>query len=242
MTSRRFHIASSLIDPLSAACHPVLNDSHKALLMSDKPPSDDTTAIAHDIRSPMNAVLGLADLLAMSRPLTDRQANFIRTLKLSAEALNAQINQWLGAHEPPDLTRNNDAPPAPAGSPARPRVLLVDDYPPNVLVVATYLEKFGYDYDIADNGIAAIGLAKRNQYVACLMDVQMHDMDGIEATMAIRDFEAQARKPHLPIIGVTAHALSGDRERCLDAGMDEYVAKPFNPSDLETRLAALIAA
>jgi CheY-like chemotaxis protein len=196
----------------------------------------------------MNAVLNLANLLERSQPLTDRQKAFIHTLKVSVAALRDQINILLASNgltliaAPPSGTAPESSHATSPQTAARPRVLLVDDYPPNVLVVATYLEKFGYDYDIADNGIAAVGLAKRNRYVACLMDVQMHDMDGIEATMAIRDFEAQARKPHLPIIGVTAHALSGDRERCLDAGMDEYVAKPFNPSDLETRLAALIAA
>lgn len=211
--------------------------------MSEEPPHTDThAAIAHDLRSPMNAVLGLADLLAMSRPLTDKQADFIRTLKRATLALNEQVNRLLGSDGQSVSAQNPDRPHPASQKTMRPRVLLVDDYPPNVLVVATYLEKFGYDYDIADNGIAAVGLAKRNRYVACLMDVQMQDMNGIEATMAIRDFEAQERQPHLPIIGVTAHALSGDRERCLDAGMDEYVAKPFNPSDLETRLAALVAA
>jgi len=211
--------------------------------MSTSLPHNKNAAIVHDVRSSMNAVLGLSNLLAMSHPLTDKQAEFVRTLKLSADTLNDQLNQLLGGQGQSDLISEPEMPhPAPSQASTKPRVLLVDDYPPNVLVVATYLEKFGYDYDIADNGIDAISLAKQNRYVACLMDVQMHDMDGIEATMAIRDFESQERKPHLPIIGVTAHALSGDRERCLDAGMDEYVAKPFNPSDLENRLAALIAA
>jgi len=122
----------------------------------------------------------------------------------------------------------------------RPRVLLVEDYAPNVLVVSTFLERFGYDYDIADNGLEAVELARKMRYAACLMDVEMHDMNGFEATMAIRDHEAQTGRSHLPIIGVTAHALSGDRERCLAAGMDDYMAKPFNPSDLENKLAALI--
>ena len=212
--------------------------------MSEKSPHPDTNAaIAHDLRSPMNAVMGLADLLAMSHPLTDKQADFIRTLKRATVALNEQVNRLLGSHEQSASVQDPDRPhPAPPKAAAKLRVLLVDDYAPNVLVVATYLEKFGYDYDIANTGVEAVNLAKANRYVACLMDVQMQDMDGIEATMAIRDFETQEHQPHLPIIGVTAHALSGDRERCLDAGMDAYVAKPFNPSDLESRLAAIITA
>ncbi|MGN6364924.1 response regulator [Asticcacaulis taihuensis] len=212
-------------------------------MMSDRQPPQDTPidpGLAHDIRSPMNAVLGLCDLLAKSEPLTDRQREFIKALQTSTGTLMHQINRLLESkgYAPLNDLHEPELPHSPPPDDAKPKVLLVDDYAPNALVVATYLEKFGYDYDVADNGVEAVTLARRNRYIACLMDVQMHDMDGIEATMAIRDFERQERRPHLPIIGVTAHALSGDRERCLDAGMDEYVAKPFNPIELETRLAA----
>lgn len=215
--------------------------------MSDRHPLQDMNidpGLAHDIRSPMNAVLGLCDLLARSEPLTDRQREFTKALQTSTGTLMDQVNRLLEGQgqTASDMSRPEpELPHAPPPGDARPRVLLVDDYAPNALVVATYLEKFGYDYDVADNGVEAVTLARRNRYIACLMDVQMHDMDGIEATMAIRDFEHQERRPHLPIIGVTAHALSGDRERCLDAGMDEYVAKPFNPTELEMRLAAFSA-
>lgn len=211
-------------------------------MMSDRQLTEDS--IAHDIRSPMSAALGLCDLLAQSEPLTDRQRAFIRTLKASVDTLRNQVEHLLETHgyASPPASADLDLPHSPPPDDTRPKVLLVDDYAPNALVVATYLEKFGYDYDVADNGVEAVTLARRNRYIACLMDVQMHDMDGIEATMAIRDFERQERRPHLPIIGVTAHALSGDRERCLDAGMDEYVAKPFNPTELESRLAAISSA
>ncbi|WP_440177833.1 response regulator [Asticcacaulis sp.] len=210
--------------------------------MSDRQLTEDS--IAHDIRSPMSAALGLCDLLAQSEPLTDRQRAFIRTLKASVDTLRNQVEHLLETHgyASPPASADLNVPHSPPPDDTRPKVLLVDDYAPNALVVATYLEKFGYDYDVADNGVEAVTLARCNRYIACLMDVQMHDMDGIEATMAIRDFERQERRPHLPIIGVTAHALSGDRERCLDAGMDEYVAKPFNPTELEMRLAAIASA
>jgi CheY-like chemotaxis protein len=200
--------------------------------------------LAHDVRSPMNAVLGLCDLLALSDPLTDKQKEFVRALKASTGNLMEQVTRLLehnGYKAPTPIVQDLPHPPPPHTQ-VRPKVLLVDDYAPNALVVATYLEKFGYDYDIAENGIDAVSLAKRNRYIACLMDVQMHDMDGIEATMAIRDFERLEHKGHLPIIGITAHALSGDRERCLDAGMDEYVAKPFNPAELESRLSHIARA
>jgi CheY-like chemotaxis protein/nitrogen-specific signal transduction histidine kinase len=121
----------------------------------------------------------------------------------------------------------------------RPRVLLVEDYAPNVMVVTNYLEEFGYAYDIANNGSEGVDMAKKGQYFAVLMDVQMHLMNGFDATKLIRDFEKQEDKKPLHIIGMTAHALAGDRERCLTSGMNDYIAKPFNPKDLQEKLAAL---
>ena len=121
----------------------------------------------------------------------------------------------------------------------RPRVLLVEDYAPNVMVVTNYLEEFGYAYDIANNGSEGVEMAKKGQYFAVLMDVQMHLMNGFDATKLIREFERQYHKKPFHIIGMTAHALAGDRERCLAAGMNDYVAKPFSPKDLQEKLAAL---
>jgi len=119
----------------------------------------------------------------------------------------------------------------------KPRVLLVEDYPANVMVATTFLEEFGYTVDVASNGAEACEAAKRGEYVAALMDVQMHGMNGFEATAAIRSYEKEHGRARLPIIGMTAHALAGDRERCLASGMDDYIAKPFNPDELEQKLA-----
>lgn len=119
-------------------------------------------------------------------------------------------------------------------------ILLVEDHAPNVLVATTFLEHFHYTYDVASNGFEAIDKFKSGQYSAILMDVQMPGMNGLEATKAIRELQA-ARETHTPIIGMTAHALSGDRDRCIAAGMDEYIAKPFNPDALEDLLSHLIS-
>ncbi len=118
----------------------------------------------------------------------------------------------------------------------RSHILLVEDYPANVLVATMYLEEFGYRYDIANNGMEALEKAKAKQYDAIIMDVQMPGMNGFEATKAIREHAAHNNIPHVPIIGMTAHALAGDRERCLAAGMDDYITKPFNPDDLQQKL------
>jgi PAS domain S-box-containing protein len=118
-------------------------------------------------------------------------------------------------------------------------VLIVEDYAPNVLVTTLFLEKFGYTYDVVINGPQAIEKANDKKYTAILMDVQMPGMDGLEATQKIRSNEQQKNKPTAHIIGMTAHALAGDRERCLAAGMNDYIAKPFNPDELERMLSDL---
>ncbi|MDB5490469.1 MAG: hypothetical protein JWO78_318 [Micavibrio sp.] len=119
------------------------------------------------------------------------------------------------------------------------RVLLVEDYEPNVLVASTFLEIFGYDYDIARSGAEAVDKAVSNDYLAILMDVQMPELNGFEASAAIRNHEKTAGAAQVPIIGMTAHALDGDRERCLAAGMDDYISKPFTPGELERKLSLL---
>lgn len=123
----------------------------------------------------------------------------------------------------------------------KPRVLLVEDHAPNVLVARAFLENFGYDIEVVSNGEDAVRRAADAQYAAVLMDVQMHGMNGYEATQAIREAEAKDGRPRQPIMGMTAHALLGDRERCIAAGMDDYITKPFVPDDLREKLATLAA-
>lgn len=120
------------------------------------------------------------------------------------------------------------------------RVLLVEDYAANVLVAGSYLELFGYAYDVVDNGYDAVEKAKNGNYLAILMDVQMHGINGFETTKLIRQHEKKEGKPRVTIIGMTAHALTGDRERCLAVDMDDYLSKPYNPDVLEEMLAKCI--
>ena len=124
----------------------------------------------------------------------------------------------------------------------KPTVLLVEDYAPNVMVATTYLELFGYGWDVATNGYEAIEKCRANDYAAVMMDVQMAELDGLSATRQIRAHEAETGKRRLPIIGVTALALTGDREKCLEAGMDNYASKPFNPDELKRIIDGYVAA
>ncbi len=110
-------------------------------------------------------------------------------------------------------------------------VLLVEDEPISRVLIETLLDQVGLQVGTAENGRQAVTAALSGRYRAILMDVQMPGMDGLEATRAIRTHEKE-RGGHLPIIALTAHALQGDRERCLQAGMDDYLAKPLNKDDL----------
>ena len=116
------------------------------------------------------------------------------------------------------------------------RVLLVEDNKVNQMLAVALLRKRGYTVSVADNGLEAVELVRRNPFDIVLMDVQMPVMDGFEATSAIRAWEVD-RSGRLPIVAVTAHAMEGDRERCLQAGMDDYVSKPIDPEELEAAIA-----
>ncbi len=111
------------------------------------------------------------------------------------------------------------------------RVLLAEDMRTNQKLVEHVLGKRGHTVELAENGRAALERIRETDYDVVLMDVQMPELDGFRATAAVRQM-ANRRKARLPIIGLTAHAMKGDREQCLAAGMDGYIAKPIDTKDL----------
>jgi CheY-like chemotaxis protein/HPt (histidine-containing phosphotransfer) domain-containing protein len=127
--------------------------------------------------------------------------------------------------------------PAPRSSLFAARLLLVEDNPVNQEVAKIMLEELGCQVDIANNGCEALQRLEKQRYELVLMDCQMPVMSGFEATERIRDREKNTLLPsgqrlHIPIVAVTAHAFSGDRERCLATGMDDYLSKPFDRQQL----------
>jgi CheY-like chemotaxis protein len=130
--------------------------------------------------------------------------------------------------------------PAPAGMPDHPdaqmaqrlplRILLAEDYVVNQKLALRLLAQMGYRADVAANGLEAIQALERQPYDVVLMDVQMPEMDGLEATRQIRARWPAAEQPR--IIAMTANAVQGDREICLEAGMDDYVSKPIRAAEL----------
>lgn len=121
-------------------------------------------------------------------------------------------------------------------------ILLVEDYEPNILVAKTLLEGFGYHCDVAKNGNEGIRRFNAKRYELILMDMQMPGMDGFEAIRRIRRLETERGSIRTPIIAMTALTMAGDREKCLDAGADDYISKPFEIDELEKKLADWIKA
>ena len=122
-------------------------------------------------------------------------------------------------------------------------VLVAEDNPINQMVICEQLADLGFDtIDTADNGSEALALLAGRSYDLILMDCQMPELDGYETTRRIRNDELQRNEPQpIPIIAATAHAMSGDQEKCLQAGMNAYVAKPFTSEKLRSVIQAVLA-
>jgi two-component system sensor histidine kinase/response regulator len=136
--------------------------------------------------------------------------------------------------------------PAPTGDESIPRlrpltILLAEDSLANQKLAKGLLCRWGHTLAIVNNGLEAVEAAKAGRYDLILMDVQMPELDGLGATMQIREWEA-SRSRHIPIIAMTAHAMKGDRERCLASGMDGYCPKPIRPRELYDAIAKVLPA
>jgi CheY-like chemotaxis protein len=124
------------------------------------------------------------------------------------------------------------------------RVLVAEDNDVNIMVTTLKLEEMGYTYAVAKTGLEVLDLLKREPFDLILMDIEMPVLDGISTTKAIRSAVpgGPIPDPHIPIIGVTAHALKEFRDKSLDAGMDDYVAKPVDFHELAVIINRLIGA
>jgi len=147
-----------------------------------------------------------------------RGSTFSVTLKCEADAAR-------GAAQKPNALEHSPSLPGAQGGPAR--ILVVDDNQVNQKVVTAVLRKRGFSIELANDGQEALNKLEQSAFDLVLMDVQMPVLDGLEATRLIRK---DSRWSGLPIIAMTAHAMNGDKERCLEAGMNGYISKPVHPS------------
>lgn len=162
----------------------------------------------------------------LTRPLRQSQLfDCIATVmgKLSGEAVGPNTSKLVTRHTLVEAQTKSNV-----------RILLVEDYVINQTVLVRQLKKLGYRADVVDDGFAALKALELNQYDIVLMDCQMPELDGYETTAEIRSREASAKGGrHTPIIAMTANAMLGDREKCIAAGMDDYISKPIQADDLK---------
>lgn len=117
------------------------------------------------------------------------------------------------------------------------KVLLVEDNELNQKFAMAVIRKLGYEVDVAENGRVGLDKYLSQTYDLILMDIQMPEMNGIEAAKAIRKHEAQyGDGKHIPIIAITAFVMEHDRKNCIEAGMDEFLAKPYKPLELQQKI------
>ncbi|RZL17230.1 MAG: response regulator [Pedobacter sp.] len=117
-------------------------------------------------------------------------------------------------------------------------VLIVEDNAINQLLVLKLLHKHGYETTVAENGKVAIEKYKSHSFDIILMDLQMPEMDGYETTINIRNMDAEKR--NVPIVAMTAHTITGDYEKCMAIGINEYISKPFHPDELYQKIQLLV--
>jgi signal transduction histidine kinase/CheY-like chemotaxis protein len=186
------------------------------MLTSDQRPGDSARCRA----------LGVADHLI--KPIQHHELR---------RALNALMDKRDGASVPAPGVHQAAAP-SPSGR--RLRVLVAEDNAVNQRLASAMLARLGHDAVIVNDGTEAVAAVDRERFDVVFMDVQMPTMSGFDATAAIRDAE-RGTGVRVPIVAMTAHAMAGDRERCLEAGMDDYVAKPVSLAAIDDTLRRLVA-
>lgn len=192
--------------------------------------------LSHEIRNPLNGIVAMADLL-LQGPLTTDQRACAETILAAAASLVTTADGLLESsvqepgtyksarHEPKKHEPSApESPPPKSCEPVSIRVLVAEDNATNQLVVRSLLERMGHECTVVENGRLAVEAVQARHFDLILMDCMMPELDGFDATREIRNLATH--EAQIPIIALTANAMKGDREKCLDAGMSEYMAKP----------------
>ncbi len=201
-----------------------------------------SSALGHDLRTPMTVVIGASELLLESE-LDPEQRLAAQNVHRSGQQLLGVIDQLLS-----DVTEQGKSSPPRALTPIGfrlgaenevHRVLLAEDNEFNRMLIERVLRTLNCEVDLAPTGREAVRKFHQGQYDLVLMDCHMPDLDGLEATRQIRAFEGPNRR--VPIVAVTAGTVPGARQACLQAGMDDFIAKPFSLSTLRRKASHWLA-
>lgn len=225
--------------PAAARTHPVPPEPPQLVLLNCRA-GEDSKALLRNARSderlactPILLLLSLTDADARSElNASDRLFSIFKPIKRNAlkQAISTALSRTVAELLP---TVHKTTSPAPLQAVPL-RILLAEDNRVNRKVALLMLQRMGYQADAVETGLAAVRAVQAQHYDVVLMDVQMPEMDGIEATRAIRSQDDLPQQPY--IIAMTANAMSDDRNICLAAGMDEYISKPVQPELLQNAL------
>ncbi len=221
-------------------------DPYNVVLLDSQMPDIDGLSVACAIKAdPILSAVSLVSLLPLGQPAgrdTGAPAIWSESLTLTKPVRKSALYDCLVALQACSRTTPSATVPSLTAvrTPLRARVLVVEDNRVNQKVLVHILTSYGCQVDVAANGREAVQAAARIAYDCLLMDCQMPEMDGYTATAVIRQREVHLQQ-HVPIIAMTANAMQGDREQCLAAGMDDYLAKPVLPEAVIAMLRKWIA-
>ncbi len=214
----------------------------EAALVASREKSRVLAHLSDAARTPMKDILRMTSR-ALSTSLNDEQRQYFEAIQNSAKALLSLIDDIVTVSKteaerlPADGERS-----LPSGQPPlNLRVLLAEDDVVYARVATRMLQKLGCMVELAENGSRAVELTDVDDFDLILMDVDMPEMDGLEATRLLRHRERERGLRRRPIIALTANAMTGDEPRCLEAGMDGYLAKPITIEALEREIKRLVA-
>ena len=229
------------------ADHAAGETGRDAVLIAGNPPDADIVRLARDFQTPdspaiviyrdhfdpdLKAALAGTGAAIMHGPI--KQSSLLAAL---IAPQSAPVSGVLPVSGVPPLTAVSVTPAVSTAAEHSRQLLLAEDNPVNQRVALHMLKKMGYIVEVVDNGAKAVAAVATGAHALVLMDCQMPEMDGFEATSAIRKAERLSSR-HIPIIAMTANAVQGDRERCIASGMDDYLSKPVEPAQLMAKLVA----
>jgi CheY-like chemotaxis protein len=189
------------------------------------------TEISYQIRTPLNSIIGFSAAM-LETEKTEKGIIFLQAIKSSGEKIIQILDEKLGVHmDANSFVQENIKTPIKKihfNEIVKMKILLVEDNILNIKLIEHVFSEYGMNADIALNGKIAIDLIQKQDYDLILMDIEMPDMNGYEATKYIRE----ELESNVPIIALTAHALPGEREKCIELGMNDYLSKPIDTNKL----------